>query len=85
MITLIEIEIAFILTDKHLGDDIQLYGRSSSHRRRSRSPWRGPPPNAMDDNPSGQSHRNSPEYKNTCLDKRSRSPSYVGQKAQEVE
>ncbi|XP_074596871.1 calcium voltage-gated channel subunit cacophony isoform X2 [Brevipalpus obovatus] len=74
---------------KLLGDDILLYGspllgRSPSRRRRrSRSPWRGPPTEHTEKESRPRSQSNSPSYKTTCLDKRSRSPSFQANAAQQ--
>ncbi|XP_015795896.2 voltage-dependent calcium channel type A subunit alpha-1 isoform X5 [Tetranychus urticae] len=72
---------------KLLGDEFYSYGspllgrspsRRRASRRRSRSPWRGPPPTTTTTEATGRSRSISPEYRTTCLDKRSRSPSPHG-------
>ncbi|XP_053201741.1 voltage-dependent calcium channel type A subunit alpha-1-like isoform X3 [Panonychus citri] len=72
---------------KLLGDEFSSYGspilgrspsrRRASSRRRSRSPWRGPPPDTTTVEPKGRSRSTSPAYRTTCLDERSRSPSPI--------
>lgn len=63
-----------IFAAKLLGDDFYPLGRTSSFRRDSKrtshSPWRGPAASAERD-----SRSISPEYRTTCLNKPSRSPS----------
>ena len=48
--------------------------RRKGSRRRSRSPWKGPPPNLID-KPENQNWNISSEYHTTCLDQTSRTPS----------
>lgn len=60
--------------DLWYGTLIRSPSRRKGSRRRSRSPWRGPPPNALE-KPELRSRSISPEYHTTCLDQPSRTPS----------